>query len=60
MIELPLNEIQIREITKKYPGIRYKYDRKGRFAAYAHAGTLLIDLFKLTFKWLTLKRNSNN
>lgn len=50
MIELPLNEQQLRDITKNYPGIRYKYDKQGRFTAYANAWTLIVDSFKFMMK----------
>jgi hypothetical protein len=49
MQEIPLNEQQLRRITERFWGIRYKYDKQGRFIAYANAGTLIIDCFKKLF-----------
>jgi hypothetical protein len=46
MVELPLTEVQLREITKNYWGIRYKYDKQGRFTAYANAWTLIVDIIE--------------
>ena len=41
-----ITEEEIREMTKNYPGIRYRYNKKGEFIAYANAWTLTVDLFK--------------
>jgi hypothetical protein len=54
MIELPLTEEQLREITKNYLGIRYKYDKDGAFMAYADAWTISVD----AIKWLIKKIKS--
>ena len=53
MVELPLTEVQLREITKNYPGIRYKHDKQGKFVAYANAWTLIIDCLK----WIRRRLN---
>jgi hypothetical protein len=41
-----MSEEKLREITKDYPGIRYKHDKNGEFVAYANAWTIIVDLFK--------------
>jgi hypothetical protein len=46
MIKVPLNEEQLREITKDFIGIRYKYDKDGKFMAYTNAWTIFVDCFK--------------
>jgi hypothetical protein len=50
MQELPLNEDQLKNATKNFWGIRYKYDSKGRFTAYANALTVFRDAFRKLFK----------
>lgn len=52
MIEMPLNEEGLRRITQHIWGIRYKYDKKGRFTAYANGWTLIVDCFKKLFTWI--------
>ena len=51
MIEVNLTEQELREITKNYLGIRYKYDKDGAFMAYADAWTMFVD----SFKWIIKK-----
>ncbi len=37
---------QLVEMTKNYPGIRYRTHKDGTFEAYANAWTVLVDICK--------------
>ncbi|MBN1637339.1 MAG: hypothetical protein JW866_00100 [Ignavibacteriales bacterium] len=39
-------EADIRKATKDILGIRYKYNKKGEFIAYANIFTTIVDIFK--------------
>jgi hypothetical protein len=45
-----ITEDKLRELTKNYLGIRYKYNKNGDFIAYANAWTMIVDLFKKIIK----------
>ena len=41
-----ITEEEVKDLTKNFIGIRYKYDKNGDFVAYANAWTIIVDLLK--------------